>query len=101
MDITDFFIGVFLMNAMPHYILGVWKQRMLSAFGFSNLGNRVYGLINFAISIGLFIFKYGWTGFHENGIYTGAVTILIAFFVLSNLWKKLFAKKHPNSDQNH
>ena len=41
MNFIDFLIGATLMNAMPHYVLGIWQGRMFSAFGF---GNRQSGL---------------------------------------------------------
>lgn len=39
MNLIDLLIGLTLMNAMPHFILGVWKGRMLSAFGFGDYKN--------------------------------------------------------------
>ena len=34
MNAIDFIIGLTLMNAMPHFVIGVWKGRILSAFAF-------------------------------------------------------------------
>ncbi|MBT8326570.1 MAG: hypothetical protein KJP21_02535 [Bacteroidia bacterium] len=93
MTLIDFFIGFFLMNAMPHFILGKWNQRMLSGFGYGDKANQLYSLANIAISLGLFIYQYGTTGFLENGIYVGALTIILAFYVLGGLWKKLFTHR--------
>jgi hypothetical protein len=59
MNIIDLLIGLTLMNAMPHFILGVWKGRMLSAFGFGDYKNMPYGVLNFALSLGLFVSRYG------------------------------------------
>lgn len=92
MNWIDFIIGATLMNAMPHLVLGIWKGRMLSGFGFGNKQNIAYGLLNFGISIGLFIYKYGTVKFLDNGIYVGATTLLLIYFVTGQLWYKLFNK---------
>jgi hypothetical protein len=93
MDIIDFIIGLTLMNAMPHFILGIWKGRMVSGFGFGNLQNILYGLLNFSISISLFIYKYGAGQLLENGIYLGALTLLLIYFITGQFWYSLFRKK--------
>ena len=93
MNLIDFLIGFFLMNAMPHFILGKWNQRMLSGFGFGDKANQLYSLANLAISISLFIYQYQVSGLLENGIYLGALTILLAFYLLGGLWKKVFTKR--------
>ena len=94
MDIIDLFIGLTLMNAMPHFVLGVWKGRMLSGLGFGNLQNILYGLVNFAISIGLFLYKYGIDPLFENGIYFGALVLLVVYFLTGRLWYSLFHQKY-------
>ena len=94
MTIIDFLIGMTLMNAMPHFVLGTWKARIISAFGFGNTRNIVYGILNFLISIGLFLYKYGVEQLTENGIYTGAPTILIIYFLTGWYWYSIFHKKH-------
>jgi hypothetical protein len=35
MTLIDFFIGFTPMNAMPHFVLGVWKGRIMGRFLFS------------------------------------------------------------------
>ena len=54
--LIDFIIGLTLMNAMPHFVLGTFQARMLSGFG--HRANIAYGLLNFAISLTLYIYKY-------------------------------------------
>lgn len=90
MNILDFIIGAALMNAMPHFILGVWKGKMLSGFGMGNTRNILWGLFNFLLSIGLFIFKYGLDGLVANPIYLGAAFILVVFFFTSTFWYRYF-----------
>lgn len=93
MSFIDFFIGFFLMNAMPHFILGKWNQRMLSGFGYGDRANQWYSLANLAVSLALFIYHYGAAGLLVNGMYVGALTILIAFYILGGLWKKIFTNR--------
>ena len=92
MTLIDVVIGMTLMNAMPHFVLGVWKGRMFSAFGFGNKQNIFYGLLNFLVSIGLVLYKYGLEGITKNGIYTGAIIILVIYFLTAPFWYKLFKK---------
>ena len=93
MDIIDILIGATLMNAMPHLVLGIWKGRMFSAFGFGDKQNIAYGLLCFAISFGLYIYKYGTDHLFDNGIYLGAVALLLIYFLTGQVWYKLFNKK--------
>ncbi len=92
MNITDLIIGLTLMNAMPHFVLGTWKARMFSGLGFGNWQNIGYGLINFAVSISLYLYKYGFESLFENGIYLGALAVLVIYFVTGKFWYKLFNK---------
>ena len=102
MTIIDFLIGLTLMNAMPHFVLGLWKARMFSAFGFGNTKNILYAVLNFLISLGLFIYKYGGQHLAENGIYAGALTILIIYFLTGWYWYSIFHKKYyENQKINH
>ena len=94
MNLIDFFIGFTLMNAMPHFVLGTWKGRMFSIFGFGNAKNILYGILNFSISIGLFLYKYGPSQLVENGVYAGALIILIIYFLTGWYWYSIFHQKH-------
>jgi hypothetical protein len=94
MNIIDFLIGLTLMNAMPHFILGVWKGRMFSAFGFGETKNILYGLLNFAISLGLFVSRYGIEQLARNGMYAGALVLLLIYFLTGRFWYSTFHQKH-------
>lgn len=94
MNVIDFIIGLTLINSIPHFVLGIWKGRMLSAFGFSNTANIIYGLLNFVISISLFLNKYGMDGLLENGIYLGALFVLISYFIVGKLCYNYFHKRY-------
>lgn len=93
MNWIDFIIGGLLMNAMPHFILGTWNQRMLSAFGFGDNANKIYGILCFVAATSLFIYTYGLDAMLANGIYMGATAVLFAFFFVGWFWKKIFTKK--------
>ena len=90
MSVLDFLAGFFLMNAMPHFVLGVWKGRMLSAFGMSPTGNIVYGLLNFTASISLFSYQHGLASLAEQGIYAGALSVLVTYFVTARFFYERF-----------
>ncbi|MEM7801559.1 MAG: hypothetical protein AAF633_20355 [Chloroflexota bacterium] len=83
--LTDFFIGFFLMNAMPHLIFGLFRIRMLSLFGFSPQANLAYFLVNLTVASGLFQFKYGLQSISGQGVILGACTILF-IYVLTGLY---------------
>lgn len=93
MKIIDLLIGITLMNAMPHYVPGVWKAKMLSGFGVGNTKNILWGLCNFMVSVCLFIYQYGVHGLIENQMYLGALIVLITFLFSSWFWQKLYCKK--------
>ncbi len=93
MNIIDFLIGLTLMNAMPHFVLGVWKGRMFSAFGFGNRKNMLYGATNLVLSLSLFLFRYGPEQLLHNGIYSGALVLLLIYFLTGRFWFTLFQEK--------
>jgi hypothetical protein len=93
MNLIDFLIGATLMNAMPHFVLGVWQGRMVSAFGFGSRQNILYGLLNFAVSVALFLFNYGVNQLFQNAIYVGALTLLVIYLLTGQFWYKLFQQK--------
>lgn len=95
MTAIDFLIGLTLMNAMPHFVLGVWKARMLSGFGIGNGKNIAYGLVNFLVAMLLYSYQYGLASIAENGIVAGALFVLICYFLTGPFWYKKFgACKH-------
>lgn len=91
MSFVDIAIGFLLMNAMPHFILGMWRQPMMSGLGKSPRANIGYGLLNFAGSAGLFLYTYGLDGLADNGIYVGALIILLTYFGTSHIWRRRFS----------
>lgn len=98
--IIDFIIGLTLINTIPHFVLGIWKGRMFSGLGFGNTQNIIYGIVNFVISISLFVYKYGLAGILENGIYLGALFVLISYFIVGKLCYTYFHKKYYEKNPN-
>lgn len=94
MYVIDFIIGLTLINTIPHFVLGIWKGRMFSGLGFGNTNNILYGVLNFVVSISLFIYTYGVEGLLENGIYLGALFVLISYFLVGKLCYTYFHKKY-------
>jgi hypothetical protein len=92
MQVADFFIGLTLMNAMPHFILWVWKNPRHSGFGQGNRKHIIWGLTNFVISIGLFSYEYGFSLIFQNGIYASATLIVVVFFFIAHFWRNKYAK---------
>lgn len=93
MNLLDFFTGFTLMNAMPHFVLGIWKAKMLSGFGSGNKQNVAWAFLNFAISIALFLYQYDFRGFVDHAMYSGALLVLLTFFCTSRLWVKHYYGK--------
>ncbi len=87
MNLIDFFIGLTLVNALPHFVLGTWRANMLSAFGFGHLQNKGYGMLNLSISIALFAYNYGLVGFLDQGMYLGGLTVVMVYMLTGSFWR--------------
>ncbi len=83
--IIDFFIGLFLANAMPHFILGITKTKFLGPFGFSPIGNIVYAVIQFVISLVLIHIQYGLVSIFKNGMLLAGILVMMAFFIFGKI----------------
>ena len=90
--ILDFLIGFFLMNAMPHWIFGITKTPMLSAFGLSPQANIAYSFLNVAIALTLFQFQYGIQTFLSSGIAVGALAMLVIYYLTGKFFVTFYAK---------
>ena len=72
---------------------------MFSAFGFGDQKNILYGLLNFGISLSLFLYRYGMVNLLKNGIYLGALILLLVYFLTGQFWYTLFHKKYDQKSQ--
>lgn len=86
----DFLIGVTTVNAIPHFVLGVWKGRILGGLGYGNKANIIYGLLNFILGISLFIYEYGLDAILKNGIFLGAITVVLSYFIFGRLLYRIW-----------
>lgn len=91
MNWIDFFTGWFLMNAMPHFVFGVWHQRVLSLFGFGDKQNIFYAAFNTSVSLGLFHWNHGIENLLDHGIYLGCLAILFIYYVVGKFVRDLWA----------
>lgn len=90
--IIDLIIGITLINALPHLLVGYGNIRFLGLFGFGNLPNIAYAALSTIISITLFSWKYGIEGWKTNGIYLGGLFVLAAYWFFGKLLIKIFSK---------
>jgi len=58
-----------------------------------------YGLLNFVISLELFVCRYGIEQLFKNGIYAGALILLLIYFLTGRLWYFLFHQKHLEANK--
>ena len=94
MDFVDFLIGLSLIHALPHFILGVWNRRFPSPFGPGSTPNIMYSLLILSFSFILFIIKYGLAELMTQGIYLGAITTIVFYSIVGPiLYKRIKSKK--------
>ena len=93
--IVDFFIGLFLANAMPHFILGITKTKFLGPFGYSPIGNIVYAAIQFIISLILIHIQYGLAIIFKNGMLLAAVLVMTMFFIFGKIVLRFYNRDSP------
>ena len=99
MNLIDFITGLTLVNAIPHFVIGIWKGRMLSGLGTSSRANILYGLLNFTVSLSLFLYQYGFEGFRTNGMYAGAFFVVFSYFIVGKLFYTHFHEKYFQKKQ--
>jgi hypothetical protein len=94
--IACFFAGVFLANAVPHYVYGVCGDRFPTPFakppgkGLSSaMVNVLWGLFNFAV--GALLFHVGGVA---GGGYVGPVVFFAGVAAISLMLARNFESKH-------
>jgi hypothetical protein len=78
-SLIEFLIGLTLLNGMAHIVIGCVKVRFFALFGFSNLSNIVYGLLNVTIALVLFHVKYGLSSIIDHGMVLGALFMIAIY----------------------
>ncbi|MBK04494.1 MAG: hypothetical protein CL920_27645 [Deltaproteobacteria bacterium] len=79
--LLDFLIGLFGINALPHYLFGRLNVRILSLFGYSAKANYAYSALCFVLSLGLFSYKYGFSQWKQHTMYFGVLFVTLSFYV--------------------
>ena len=77
--VTNFFVGLFLANALAHLIIAQTGVRFLSPFGFSSRGNTIYSGVNLALAIGLALIVHGHWWLIYNFEFWGAFFVVAAY----------------------
>ncbi len=80
--LTDFLIGFFVVNALPHYLFGRMKVGVLSLFGYSPAGNLCYACLCLAAAGTLFSYKHGLGSLGEHMILCGALFVVICYVLI-------------------
>ncbi len=93
MNIIDFFIGVLIVNAMPHLIFGLTNTHFLGLFGYSPKGNISYAILQFIICLVLLYFNYTQKELLNNGYLIGGVTVLCLYFIFGKMLVKFYEKQ--------
>ena len=93
--LIDFLIGFFLMNAMPHMLMGILNVRFLSLFGFSARANFGYAAFNVVVAAVLFNLEHGLDKLLNNGVAVGALAMLAIYAVTGRFFVKLFDSDRP------
>jgi len=93
MNLVDFLIGAFIVNALAHFIFGITKTHYLGLFGYSPKGNIGYGLLQFVVVLILLFVNYSFKSILQNGFVIGGLFVLILFLVFGKFSLKLFSKK--------
>ena len=91
--ILDFFIGVLLINSLPHFVLGITKTRFLGMFGYKPIANIWYAVVQFLLALVLFHIQHGITSILENGIFLGAACTCLLFLIFGKSILKFYQKK--------
>lgn len=91
--ILDFLTGVLIMNALPHFVLGITKTRFLGMFGYQPIANIWYAVVQFILALVLFHINHGIETILKNGIFLGAACTCVLFLVFGKAILKFYQKK--------
>jgi hypothetical protein len=89
-SLIDFFIGLTLVNIIPHYMVGILKVRFLSLYGFGDKQNMAYAYTSLAVSIILYHINYGVNTIFDHAWYAGGLFVVISYLILGSVFVKMF-----------
>jgi len=92
--ILDFLIGVLIMNALPHFVLGITKTRFLGMFGYNPTANIWYATVQFVLALVLFHIQHGIETILKNGIFLGAACTCLLFLIFGKAILKFYQKRN-------
>lgn len=95
--ILDFLIGFLIVNALPHFVLGITKTRFLGMFGYKPLANIWYAVAQFVLALVLFHIHHGIASILKNGIFLGAVCTCLLFLIFGKSMLKFYKDNQNNS----
>ncbi|WP_430406953.1 hypothetical protein [Fluviicola sp.] len=91
--ILDFLIGVLIMNALPHFVLGITKTRFLGMFGYKPTANIWYAVVQFVLALVIFHIQHGIETILTNGIFLGAACTCLLFLIFGKTILKFYQNK--------
>ena len=97
MNAIDFFIGFTQVNALPHFVFGVWKGRAPSLFGPGPRANLAYSALNLTVSVALFLSAYGTQGFQTQGMFVGGLFIVVSYLLVGVPLERRFRVPAPST----
>jgi len=92
-SIIDFFIGLTLVNVLPHYMVGILKVRFLSLYGFGDKQNIAYAWTSIVISLILFHLNYGIGSLLSHTWYAGGMFVILAYLITGKFLVQKFSKE--------
>ena len=96
--IIDFFIGLTMVNVLPHYLFGILRIRMLSLYGFGDKQNIAYAWTSLIVSIILFHINHGILNILDHPWYPGGMFVILAYLILGKYLIKMW-RVHEIVDQ--
>jgi len=90
--IIDFFIGLMLVNVIPHYLVGILNIRFLSLYGFGDKQNIAYAWTSIIISLILFHIKYGIGSLPNHTWFAGGLFVILAYLITGKFLVIKFSK---------
>lgn len=93
----DIYLGILVVNAFPHLIVGQLNIRFLSLFGYSSKANIAYSLFNVFGAVAIALYKFGLDTVFSSGFTWGALFVYVSFFIggpfLFNYWHFSYNQK--------
>jgi len=91
--LIDFLIGLFAVNALPHFLFGRLNLGVLSLFGYSAKANLCYSAFCLVLSLGLFAYQHGYSTMSDHMMLMGALFVVVSYLVLWGLVNRYLRKK--------